>query len=184
LSYDLQVWATLDSDIRLSLPEAERWHEDNGVFVRDGRGWQVILGPTHRIESDDIPEGARGLLPGAQHMIELCPEPMGAPHSAYALLLRTAKALAVAAHGAILDPQADSITTPTGVQRYMKPTREQVIDVLELSWFSMNEALRTREWFDAFVALLEQELPEALPVRHGLHHIGFENWDGITWSTS
>jgi len=157
----------LDPDIGLALPEPDRWRAEHSVWVRDGRGWQVIVGPTHRIDPEDIPEGARGALPGVQYMIELCLEPIGAPRSAHALLLRTAKSIAVAAHGAILDQQTDSITTPAGVRRFVKPVREEVVDALELSWFSVNESLRTREWFDGFVGMLESDLPEALPVRYG-----------------
>ncbi len=167
MSYDLQIWATLDPAIDLALPEPERWQKDQRIWVRAGRGWQVIVGPTHRIDPDDIPDGARAALPGVQHMIEVSLEPMGAPLSAHALLRRTAKALAIAAHGAIVDHQTDTVTTPTGVRRFIKPSRVEVIDALELSWFSTNETLRTREWFDHFVGILERELPEALPVRYG-----------------
>jgi len=139
------------------------------LFVWSGRGWQLVIGPRHRVESEDIPEGVNTVLVGVEHMTELSLEPTAAPRTAYALLRRTAKALASSAHGAIVDCQTDTIATPTGVRRFVRSAADGVLDALELSWFSTYEAMRSPNWLDEFVRLLERELPEALPVRYGLY---------------
>lgn len=104
-----------------------------------------------------------------QYMTELNLEPIAAPSSAYALLRRTAKALASAAHAVVLDLQTESLTTPSGVRRFAPPPRGTVIDALELSWFSASDIVRSRAWVDQFIGYLERHLPEALPVRYGLY---------------
>ena len=75
-----------------------------------------MIGPRHRVESEDIPEGVNTALVGVEHMTELSLEPTAAPRTAYALLRRTAKALASSAHGVVLDLQTDTTATPTGVR--------------------------------------------------------------------
>jgi len=94
-------------------------------------------------------------------------EPLGAPRLAYGLLFRVAKALATATHGVIVDPQVDTIITPAGTRRLVAPRLNRAIDVLELSWFSSDDSVRTRDWLAQFVQCLAQSLPEALPVRYG-----------------
>lgn len=126
-----------------------------------------MIGPRHRVESEDIPEGVNTAPVGVEHMTELSLEPTAAPRTAYALLRRTAKALASSAHGAVLDLQTDTMATPTGVRRFVRSAAGEVLDALELSWFSTYEAMRSRNWLDEFLRLLERELPEALPVRYG-----------------
>lgn len=106
-------------------------------------------------------------LVGVEHMTELSLEPTAAPRTAYSLLRRAAEALASSAHGAIVDVQTDTIATPSGVRRFVRSAADEVVDALELSWFSTYEAMRSRNWLDEFVRLLERELPEALPVRYG-----------------
>ena len=70
--------------------------------------WQVVAGPVHPVEPEDVPEAVRALLPGIGHMVELNLEPAAAPQSARALLKRAAKALAFAGHGGVVDPQTDT----------------------------------------------------------------------------
>ena len=167
VSYDLQVWSTSGTDLPGGLPDSDEWHRHDDVCVWRARAWQLVVGPCHRVEFEDVPDDVHAALPGIQHMTELSLEPTAAPRAAHALLRRTAKALASAAHGVVVDPQTDTITTPAGVRRFVKPRASEVLDALELSWFSTNENMRTRHWFDEFVRLLERELPEALPVRYG-----------------
>jgi hypothetical protein len=167
VSYDLQVWAASQVEIPATLPEPTLWREEGGVWVRGPGTWQVVVGPQHRVELEDTPPDVLAALPGIRHMIELALEPTAAPQSAYSLLRRTAKLLASAGHGAILDQQTGAITTPSGVHRYVRPLSSKVVDVLELSWFAMNGNIGSRPWCDGLVRLLERSLPEALPVRYG-----------------
>ena len=133
---------------------------EGDLFVWSGRGWQLVIGPRHRVESEDIPEGVNTALVGVEHMTELSLEPTAASRTAYALLRRTAKALASSAHGAVLDLQTDTMATPIGVRRFVRSAAGEVLDALELSWFSTYEAMRSRNWLDEFLRLLEREFVE------------------------
>ena len=167
MSYDLQVWSAVAVDLAKALPTAAEWRIEADVSVWGGRGWQVVVGPQHRVDPDDVPEDVHAALPGVQQMTELNLEPIDAPSSAYALLRRIAKAVASASHGVILDLQTGTLTTARGVRRFAPTARNRVTDALVLSWFSVSDVLRSREWLDQFVGYLERRLPEALPVRYG-----------------
>jgi hypothetical protein len=101
MSYDLQVWSTLAIDLRRALPDGDSWRAENDVFVCSGRGWQIVVGPQHRVEFEDVPYQIHATLPGVQHMTELNLEPISAPRSAHTLLRRVAKALASSGYGAV-----------------------------------------------------------------------------------
>jgi hypothetical protein len=167
VSYDLQVWTTHAPQLPIALPDAARWQEQSGVWVQMRSGWQVVAGPVHRIEPEDVPDAVRGLLPGIGHMVELNLEPVTAPQAARALLKRVAKALAFAGHGVVVDPQTDTLTTPTGVRRYVAPPRSATLTALELSWFSVDARLASRDGLDRAVDCFERSIHEALPVRYG-----------------
>jgi hypothetical protein len=100
-------------------------------------------------------------------MIELNLEPTAAPQSAHALLRRVAKSLATAGHGVVVDLQADIVTTPTGVRRYVAPARGGSLTALEMSWFSVDAGVASREGLERVTDCLERNVPEALPVRYG-----------------
>ena len=167
MSYDLQVWSASAVNPAKALPNATKWRIVGDVSVWGGRGWQVVVGPLHRVDPDDVPGDVQAALPGVQHMTELNLEPIAAPSSAYALLHRTAKALASVSHGVVLDLQTETLATPAGVRRFAPTARNRVIDALELSWFSVSDVVRSREWLEQFIGYLERRLPEALPVRYG-----------------
>lgn len=167
MSYDLQVWSTDPINPALALPDMAEWQSQENLLVCPQRGWQIVIGPYHRVEFEDVPEGVNAALSGVQHMTELNLEPIGAPRTAHALLRRIAKALAKSAHGVVVDVQSNTIVTPTGVQRFMASSSSDVLDVLELSWFSADNSVRSQVWLREFVLCLERYLPEALPVRYG-----------------
>ena len=169
MSYDLQVWSTGRSELPHALPDAAGWLPECGTFTWQGHGWQIVVGPCHGVEAEDVPDTVQQVLVGVGFLTELNLEPLGAPRAAHALLRRTARALATSAHGAIVDPQADAVSTPGGVRRLVAPPRSRVVDAVQLSWFSQDEHLRSREWLADFVSLLHRRLPEALPVRYGQH---------------
>jgi hypothetical protein len=161
------VWLTQPPELPLGLPDVALWQPQRDVWIRARRDWQVVVGPLHRVEPEDVPEAVRTLLPGIGHMVELNLEPTAAPQSAHALLRRVAKALATAGHGVVVDLQADTVTTPTGVRRYVAPPRGASLTALELSWFSVDARLASREGLDRVIDCLERSVHEALPVRYG-----------------
>lgn len=167
LSYDLQVWTTEPPQLPLSLPYAALWKEQGGVWIHARPNWQVVVGPAHRVESEDVPETVRALLPGIGHMIELNLEPTAAPQSARALLRRAAKALATVGRGVVIDLQTDTVTTPTGVRRYVAPPPGASLTALVMSWFSVDSRFASRKGLDGVIHCLEKSVHEALPVRYG-----------------
>lgn len=167
VSYDLQVWTTQPPQLPLSLPDAALWKEQGGVWIHARPNCQVVVGPVHRVVPEDVPETVRALLPGIDYMIELNLEPTAASQSARALLKRTAKALATAAHGVVVDLQTDTLTTPAGVRRFVAPPRGASLTALELSWFSVDTRFASREGLDGVIDCLERSVHEALPVRYG-----------------
>jgi hypothetical protein len=169
LSDDLQVWATKPLELPLVLPEPTRWHERSSVWTHARSNWQLVVGPAHRVEPEDVPDAVHALIPGIGYMIELNLEPTAAPQSAHALLKRVAKALATLGHGIVVDPQTDTFTTPTGIRRYIAPPRSATVTALELSWFSVDARFASRDGLDRVVACFERSVHEALPVRYGAY---------------
>lgn len=167
MSYDLQVWMTRSPELPSGLPDVARWQKQGGLWIQARSNWQVVAGPAHRVEPDDVPEGVSALLPGIGHMLELNLEPAAAPQSARALLKRAAKALAIEGHGIVVDLQTDTITTPTGLRRYVAPPRGASLTALQLSWFSVDGRFASREGIDRVIDCFERSVHEALPVRYG-----------------
>jgi hypothetical protein len=62
VSYDLQVWTTRPPGLPSGLPDAALWQEQGGVWIQMRSEWQVVAGPVHRVEPEDVPEAVRALL--------------------------------------------------------------------------------------------------------------------------
>jgi len=108
------------------------------------------------------------LLAGISYMAELNLEPISAPKSAHKLLKAVSSHLGKVAHGLILDPQIDTIYTPSGVKRYQPQKREERFSILAMSWWFGEGPLLKSTKVDEFIGLLEKMLPKALPRRYGL----------------
>lgn len=169
MSYDLQVWSTEPPPLPACLPDSAQWQAQNDVWTWARRGWQVVAGPVHVVDPDDVPDDVRAALPGISYMVEFNLEPLGAPQAAYALLKRVAKTVAMQSHGVVVDLQSDAVTTPAGVRRYVSGTRSATLTALQLSWFSVDARLASRAGLERVVDCFEQHVPEALPVRYGLY---------------
>jgi hypothetical protein len=167
VSYDLQIWTSTPPDLPAALPDHQRWQLVGLSCTWSGRGWQIVAGPVHRVDPEDVPAEVHAAIPGVSHMVELNLEPSASPRAAFQLLTRTAAALASAAHGAIVDPQTATVTTPKGVRRYVAPPTSETLDALTLSWFSYDAAVRSRGSIEQVIASMERWVPEALPVRYG-----------------
>jgi len=167
MSYDLQVWSTQPPGLPSGLPDVALWQAQRGAWIMTRQDWQVVVGPVHCVEPEDVPEAVRTLLPGIGYMVELNLEPAAAPQSAHALLKRVAKSLATVRHGVILDLQTETVTTPTGVRRYVTPPRGVSLTALDLSWFSVDARCASKDGLDEIVECFERTVHEALPVRYG-----------------
>jgi hypothetical protein len=168
MGYDLNIWSVQPFD-PAQLKRREKWKQVSDNFWHcPGKGWQIALGASTRVEPEDVPEEVAGLLPGIGWLTELNLEG-DAPNAAMALARKSAKEIAKAAHGVVEDPQEDAITTPAGVKRYVPLKNEKKFSTLNFSWWFMTDVLTKREGREAFLNLLGKCLPEALPKRYGTY---------------
>lgn len=168
MSYDIQIWSVAPIPLPEALPAMEQWQRMGDAWVRASKGWQIVVSPSVKVLFEDVPERVAGLLAGISYLADLNLEPTGAPESAHKLLWTVAKRLGKAAHGVILDPQADTVITPFGVKRYLPQRRDERFSILSLSWWFTEGPLLTGTGLHEFVRLLERMLPEAMPRRYGL----------------
>jgi hypothetical protein len=168
MSYDLRVWTVGRFDDAAVLPNAD-WTSREGAWSTSGRGWILNVGTSHEVLPEDIPEEVNAALPGIRYLTELSLEPLGAPKAARTLLLRTAQSVAKKAHGAVSDPQEDTVELPAGVKRFAAVPREERVSLLTFSWWFTHDDLLRRDGIDRVVRALESEIPEALPRRYGAY---------------
>lgn len=167
MSYDLQIWSVRPVE-RPVLRHSERWQEENGTWTYGGSGWQLVVGRSDRVLAEDVPGDAAKALPGIEYLTQINLEG-NRTEQATKLLNSTAADVAKQAHGVIFDPQEDAITTPSGVKRFAKLEKQEKISVLSLSWWFLDSRLLTQAGRESLVALLEKDLPEAIPTRYGLY---------------
>src|ERR1700675_1018588 len=120
MSYDLQVWTVNDVSFSDALPDSAAWNTANKSWSYKRRTWQVLVGQSVRALPEDLPHDASPTLPGIGFLTELSLSPIDSSQSARKFLLRTATAIAKAARGVIFDPQANTLTLPSGIQRFVK----------------------------------------------------------------
>jgi hypothetical protein len=71
MSYDLRVWVRKVTDLGTVLVPALRWTEREGVWVLDGRSWQITVCAPQLVEQEDIPLGAASFFPDYRHSSSL-----------------------------------------------------------------------------------------------------------------
>lgn len=169
MSYDVEIWSAKPIPLPEALPEVEKWKPQCGAWVYSSRDWQLVVNPPLSVLPEDVPEDAGKLVPGIGYKTDLSLEPTDAPDRAYRLLSRVSKRLGKTAHGVVIDPQTDTISSPTGVKRYRPQPREEKFSIVELSWWFTKSPLLTSAGLHEFIGLLERMLPEALPKRYGLY---------------
>jgi len=168
MSYDLHIWSTQPVSASNVLPEPARWTCSGDIRMRAGKGWQLSIGVSDRVMPEDIPEEVDKLLPGITFLTELNLSPITAAGSAKRLMARVAAALAKSAHGVVVDPQTDTVTTAKGVSRVKTLGSSDAASVIALSWWFLSGPLID---FDVapLLATLGSSLPEALPRRYGTY---------------
>jgi hypothetical protein len=166
MSYDLEVWSIRASNVGALCPAGE-WQATDTCWTYAGRGWQIVIGRSDRVFPEDIPEGVAATLPGIEYVTHMSVEG-SAPQSALARADRIAKKLAVASHGVIFDPQADTVATPAGVKRLQPIRHEESFSILEMSWWFLESPVHEPGGRDRLLSCLENTLPETLPRRYGL----------------
>lgn len=146
----------------------EGWQEQTGQWVFHSKTWQLVVSASDKVLIEDVPSEVANLLPGISYLTQINLEGK-TTKQAFTLLRTAAKEIARSTHGAILDPQEDSVRLPTGVTRYLRPPREDTTDLIALSWWFLDSPLLADGELDALLSLMERMLPEALPKRYGLY---------------
>src|SRR5262245_17492005 len=147
MSYDLRVWGRKMSEVGDLLSAARGWIGRDGLWVLEGRSWQIAVCAPHAVEPEDVPPGAAELLPGLSSLVELSLEPISAPKAAMSALTSVARSLAEELAGVIEDPQEGTLSLPRGAKRYEKPKREERFTVLGLFWWYAASPLRLGDRF-------------------------------------
>jgi hypothetical protein len=168
VSYDLKIWSTDAAKVPEVLPELERWQLSGESWTRQGTSWELSIGRSDQVLPEDVPPEVEKLLPGIAFLTELNLSPIGAAPSAKTLMMKVAGELARSAHGVVVDPQMDTITTVKGVSRLESLGSSENASVLALSWWFTSTPLVHRD-VTLLVEALESSLPEALPRRYGLY---------------
>lgn len=169
MSCDLHIWSVSPVSLSEGLSDSVGWHEDAGCWAYDGRRWQVIVGPSGRVLPEDVPDDVKAILPGITYLTELNLSPIDAGADGRRLLTRTAKSLAKAAYGVIEDPQDDTLTTPSGVKRFVSLPATESASLLTMSWWTVQGDLARNADASALLDVLQSVLPESMPRRYGLY---------------
>src|SRR5437016_4214619 len=116
MSYDLEIWSVRPNE-RAFLSQAPRLNRSKANdFTLPGDGWQIFINASDKVLPEDVEEEVLKLVPGIRYQTVLNLEGTKT-NAAFKLLESTAKDIAKRAHGVIVDPQSDRITTPAGVTR-------------------------------------------------------------------
>jgi len=167
MSYDLQVWSVRPLREN-TFQDRESWARESALWSHVRKNWQIVISASDRVEPEDIPEDVTKLLPGIEYLTNLNLEGKRTAEG-FRLAQSIANEIARDTHGAVLDPQEDSVRLPSGVKRLLLPRSKDVFDVVSMSWWFLDGPLLSREGRQSFVGLLERMLPEALPRRYGLY---------------
>jgi hypothetical protein len=133
-----------------------------------GAGWQIVINASDKVLPEDVEEEVSALVPGIAYLTELNLEGKRTIQ-ALKLLQSTAKEIAKHAHGVVVDPQSDRVTTPAGVTRFIPPKKEKTFSIVTMSWWFLNGVMLKSAGRRSFLSLLERLLPEALPKRYGAY---------------
>jgi hypothetical protein len=169
LSYDVSIWCTDPFHDPSALPQRDEWVVDNDRWVLQRPTWTLSAGPSVKALPEDIPDEVLGALPGIAYLVGASLQPIGAPKAGFAMLRRVAATVAKAAHGAIFDPQQDTLELPGGVKRFVPPPHAgERHALLEMSWWWDHSQALEETWVDELLDVLQRLLPEGMPRRYGL----------------
>lgn len=167
MSYDLEVWSVRPIE-NPAFRHAEKWQQEESYWTYSAPDWQIVVGRSNKVLPEDVPDEGMKTLPGIEYLTQLQLEGKST-EQARKLAHSTALDLAKAAHGVVFDPQEETIRTPSGVKRFVKPGKQEKFSVLSLSWWFLDSVLLANAGRESFVNFLERNLPEALPRRYGLY---------------
>ncbi len=179
MSYDLSLWTVTrvpEAAIARLMPDAII---SNSRVELAGKGWLAAIGHTEKVEVEDIPDEVAAMLPGISWLISVNIQPITAPNTAKNTIKAVLKTLAKEFHGVVEDPQAGTLKTPPGTERYRPPTQDigSRVATLNLNYWFTESPLRTRPGRELLIDYIARHLPEALPRRYGQHEPPSGKWE-------
>jgi hypothetical protein len=185
MSYDLNLWTVKcvpAAAIQELLPDAK---VSNTRVELAGSGWLVAFEVSTKVELEDIPDEVAAALPGISWLTSVNIEPITAPNVTMNKIKGVLKTIAKEFGGVVEDPQADTVSLPSGSKRY-RPAVQAIdsrVATLNLNYWFTESPLRTRPGRELLVDYIARHLPEALPRRYGLYEPPSEKW-GIGGKTA
>lgn len=158
MSYDLEVWTRRKPRLSEQLKEfgGKRNEECYAIETKDAN---ILVFEATEVEQEDLPEELQSKK-SLKYMTSMGME--GSGSKALTLLKKVSKKLAAANEGFVVDMQ----TSPPG-RKEPEPSPE--FSITELSFNTTWEGMGDAAFAEAFLALLEKHIPEALPHRYGPH---------------
>jgi hypothetical protein len=168
MSYNIQVWTVFPVSLPVMLPNRDAWKSIGREWLHETSQWQLTVKPSIEVVGQDLPRNIDRSLPGIAYLTQLTLDPENAGQEAIDFLIKVANRLSVSAHGVFLDQQTKHLTIPSSIKRYRQAEKEERFTTLQFHWWFTHSPLQTREGLTAFVELLENRFPEAMPRRYGL----------------
>jgi len=169
MSYDLRIWSVSPISLPGDLLNSTDWNEDTGSWIHEAGRWQIVARPSDRVLPEDVPDDVNAILPGIAYLSELHLSPIHTGADGKRFLVRTAKSLAKGAYGVVEDPQDDTVTTPSGIKRFVSLPPSESASLLSLSWWTVQGALACHANASAVLDVFQLLFPDALPRRYGLY---------------
>jgi hypothetical protein len=179
MSYDLNLWTVkrvAATAVQEFMPDAK---VSNTRVELAGNGWLVAFEPSTKIELEDIPDEVAAALPGISWLTSVNIEPITVPNATKIKIKIVLKAIAKEFGGVVEDPQADTVSLPSGIKRY-RPTVQDIdsrVATLNLNYWFTESPLRTKQGREQLLDYITRHLPEALPRRYGLYEPPSEKWE-------
>ena len=168
MSYDLQIYSCSEPNVELVRLAVEEGFERNGnAFSLRGKNWQLIFHSAEKVEPEDIPASVFRELPGIAYLTLANLEGTALVVDR-AKAIRIAKKFARATRGVLVNPQADTIETASGLKRVDLANLPKEESTLKLSWWFEDADLFEKNGYARLVETFESLMPEALPRRYGL----------------
>jgi hypothetical protein len=166
VSYDLEIWSVDEPSVSEIFSPSDGWVTKGSQCLYQSETWGLIIGPSDRVLTEDVPPEILNALPGISYLTPLHLSPISASETARQFALRAAAAITKRVHGAMFDPQTGAIALSTGVVWFMSRGPDKNASLIKLSWWFTGGPLAEKR-YDLLLDVFEAELKEALPRRYG-----------------
>jgi hypothetical protein len=166
VSYDLEIWSVDEPSVSEIFSPSDGWVTKGSQCLYQSETWGLIIGPSDRVLTEDVPPEILNALPGISYLTPLHLSPISASETARQFALRAAAAITKRVHGAMFDPQTGAIALSTGVVWFMSRGPDKNARLIKISWWFTGGPLAEKR-YDLLLDVFEAELKEALPRRYG-----------------